>query len=347
MSDKPRTVRTDGPPPWGMIDIDVSDIERLPTALVAAFDFLGFKHMMQTADDLWRLAAQAKIVLELIRATGEQEAVFTYEGQRSVSAPFVLHVSDTVIFVAATNRAVDILQFLWNAHQVMFYSIQAGMPLRGALCTGEILVSRERRLFLGPAVLEALTLEHSQEWSGACLSRGLVDHIRAVGLAERLFPLVVPYPVPWKPNTIQRGADYALNWIADSMSFVAPDFLPTKFPERRTPGDLSVERKIANSQAFLQHIVDLRRTQAALVRATMKRRTTKERQFAVCVCNTGYPASLELRKIYQVLPDADGAAHGLIRVIDESGEDYLYPEKFFMPIDLPHALESAVRRAAG
>ncbi len=79
----------------------------------------------------------------------------------------------------------------------------------------------------------------------------------------------------------------------------------------------------------------------------MKRRTSKERQFAVCVRNTGYPASLELRKIYEVLPDIDGAAHGLIRVIDESGEDYLYPQRFFHPITLSRALEVAVRRAAG
>jgi hypothetical protein len=79
----------------------------------------------------------------------------------------------------------------------------------------------------------------------------------------------------------------------------------------------------------------------------MKRRTSKERQFAVCVRNTGYPASLELRKIYEVLADVEGAAHGLIRVIDESGEDYLYPQKFFHPIELSHDLEVAVRRAAG
>jgi len=79
----------------------------------------------------------------------------------------------------------------------------------------------------------------------------------------------------------------------------------------------------------------------------MKRRTSKDRQFAVCVRNTGYPASLELRKIYEVLPDIDGAAHGLIRVIDESGEDYLYPQKFFRAIELSHDLEVAVRRAVG
>jgi len=78
----------------------------------------------------------------------------------------------------------------------------------------------------------------------------------------------------------------------------------------------------------------------------MKRRTSKERQFAVCVRNTGYPASLELRKIYEVLADVEGAAHGFIRVIDESGEDYLYPQKFFRSIELSHDLEVAVRRAA-
>jgi hypothetical protein len=76
----------------------------------------------------------------------------------------------------------------------------------------------------------------------------------------------------------------------------------------------------------------------------MKRRP-KARQFAVCVRNTGYPAALERRKIYEVLPDADGAAHGLIRVIDESGDDYLYPDEFFVCIELPEPLETAIRRA--
>jgi hypothetical protein len=51
--------------------------------------------------------------------------------------------------------------------------------------------------------------------------------------------------------------------------------------------------------------------------------------FVVCVKNEGYPASLELRKIYQVLPDARAVEHQMIRVIDESGEDYLYPANYF------------------
>jgi hypothetical protein len=78
----------------------------------------------------------------------------------------------------------------------------------------------------------------------------------------------------------------------------------------------------------------------------MKERRKKRRQFAVCVRNRGYPASLELRKIYEVLADAEAAAHGLIRVIDESGEDYLYPKTFFVQLDLSQFVETAIRRAS-
>ena len=69
-------------------------------------------------------------------------------------------------------------------------------------------------------------------------------------------------------------------------------------------------------------------------------------KFAVCVRNDGYPASLELRKIYRVLADKKAAKHDLVRVIDESGEDYLYPEKFFVPIRLPQALREVFLQAA-
>ena len=62
-------------------------------------------------------------------------------------------------------------------------------------------------------------------------------------------------------------------------------------------------------------------------------------QFVVCISNKDYPASLETRKIYQVIPDANAAKHQMIRVIDESNEDYLYPSSYFVPIDLPKAAE--------
>lgn len=68
-------------------------------------------------------------------------------------------------------------------------------------------------------------------------------------------------------------------------------------------------------------------------------------EFVICVGNKGCGASLELRKIYQAIPDRTAAKVHQIRVIDESGEDYLYPEDFFVPVQLPQAAERAVRRA--
>jgi hypothetical protein len=68
--------------------------------------------------------------------------------------------------------------------------------------------------------------------------------------------------------------------------------------------------------------------------------------FVVCVRNDGYEVSLELRKIYQVVPDTGAARHRLLRVIDESGEDYLYPRDFFLPIELPRAVERALLAVA-
>jgi len=72
-----------------------------------------------------------------------------------------------------------------------------------------------------------------------------------------------------------------------------------------------------------------------------------ELQFVVCVRNKGYAASLELRKLYQVVADETAAKLHQVRVIDESGEDYLYPEEYFVPVQLPQSAERAVRRAAG
>lgn len=71
--------------------------------------------------------------------------------------------------------------------------------------------------------------------------------------------------------------------------------------------------------------------------------TTRARNhYVLCLSNEGYPASLESRKVYQVVPDADGAKHGLIRVVDESGEDYLYPKDMFAPIALSPAIARAL-----
>ena len=65
----------------------------------------------------------------------------------------------------------------------------------------------------------------------------------------------------------------------------------------------------------------------------------------VCVENAAYPGSLEVRKIYRRLPDPGGEASGLVRVIDESGEDYLYPASMFVSIAVPEAVEKVVAGA--
>ena len=73
------------------------------------------------------------------------------------------------------------------------------------------------------------------------------------------------------------------------------------------------------------------------------KKKSKRTVFAVCINNTGYPASLVAGKLYQVVPDAEAEKHGLIRVIDESGEDYGYSSERFFVLDVPHALEKVLK----
>jgi hypothetical protein len=72
---------------------------------------------------------------------------------------------------------------------------------------------------------------------------------------------------------------------------------------------------------------------------------TQAKQLVVCVDNEDYPASLEKRKIYVALRDADAEKHGLLRITDESREDYLYPKTSFRSIALPLAMKKAVLAA--
>lgn len=67
--------------------------------------------------------------------------------------------------------------------------------------------------------------------------------------------------------------------------------------------------------------------------------------FAICVETAGYEVSLEPRKLYEVLPDADAEKHDQIRIVDESGEDYLYPARLFATVELSPAVREAVRQA--
>jgi hypothetical protein len=73
--------------------------------------------------------------------------------------------------------------------------------------------------------------------------------------------------------------------------------------------------------------------------------STTER-FVVCVQNEGYEASLERHKIYHLLPDPDAEADGDVRIVDESGEDYLYPAEWFVPVEIPETVRASLLKAS-
>jgi hypothetical protein len=76
------------------------------------------------------------------------------------------------------------------------------------------------------------------------------------------------------------------------------------------------------------------------------KRKNETSAFAICINNSEYPASLELHKIYRVLPDEDAEQDGDLRVIDESGEDYLYPADYFIIIELPREVQQVLLQAS-
>ena len=78
----------------------------------------------------------------------------------------------------------------------------------------------------------------------------------------------------------------------------------------------------------------------------MKERGDQPLEFALCLDNDGYPASLEVGKLYRMLPDEEAAAHGYIRIIDESGEDYAFTSDRFHLVQLPHAVGQALLDAS-
>jgi hypothetical protein len=74
----------------------------------------------------------------------------------------------------------------------------------------------------------------------------------------------------------------------------------------------------------------------------MRRRRSAQTRYVVCLQNDGYPEALELRKLYRVLPDPQADKVGHLRVIDESGEDYLYPKSFFATVRVSEPIKRAL-----
>ncbi len=71
-----------------------------------------------------------------------------------------------------------------------------------------------------------------------------------------------------------------------------------------------------------------------------------KQEFVICIKNQGYSASLEVRKLYATVPDTQLAKRGLLRVVDESGEDYVYPASLFVTAELPQSVQRAVAAAS-
>lgn len=77
----------------------------------------------------------------------------------------------------------------------------------------------------------------------------------------------------------------------------------------------------------------------------MATRRISSQRFVICIDNAEYPASLELHKVYRVVPDKDAERDHDLRIIDESGEDYVYPAKYFVSVDLPSTIVQTLKKA--
>jgi hypothetical protein len=76
----------------------------------------------------------------------------------------------------------------------------------------------------------------------------------------------------------------------------------------------------------------------------MRKKNKQKYNFAICINNEGYEASLEVGKLYRIIPDDETLKHGYLRVIDESGEDYGYSDDRFFQIELPQTLERTLKK---
>ena len=97
----------------------------------------------------------------------------------------------------------------------------------------------------------------------------------------------------------------------------------------------------------MKHTGSAKKSSSARSTSTRSRKATAtDRQFAVCVDNNGYEASLERNKIYVVLSDKDAESGTDIRVVDEGGEDYLFSADRFVPIEVPAAVKASLLKAS-
>ncbi len=96
----------------------------------------------------------------------------------------------------------------------------------------------------------------------------------------------------------------------------------------------------------MKRTASAKKSSSASGTSTRRKTDATERRFAVCVRNEGYEASLERNKIYTVLPDDEAERDGDLRVVDESGEDYLFSAERFVAIEVPSAVRASLLKAS-
>ncbi len=232
-----------------------SDFIRSKDALIGVFDFLGFKGKM-SGHSLLDISSQFIAISDIVKSCGESCNRFEVDGKISKLTPEIIRMSDTIIVYALEREPQDVIQFLWSVHHMLFYAMLYKFPLRGALTTGEMLISKDPIMLFGPALLEAFELEKSQEWSGACIGPSLKSYISGAGISEEIFPLVLPYNVPFKKNA-KLNSDLAINWVADFAHKILQNDLPNKFQpfEQGSPE----ETKVNNTVEFLEFALEQKR----------------------------------------------------------------------------------------
>jgi hypothetical protein len=94
----------------------------------------------------------------------------------------------------------------------------------------------------------------------------------------------------------------------------------------------------------MKHMASVKKNSSGKDTSTKPGRTARSSQFLVCINNRGYEASLERNKIYLAVRDEEADQAGDVRIVDESGEDYLYSRKRFVPIDVPATVKASIRR---
>ena len=94
----------------------------------------------------------------------------------------------------------------------------------------------------------------------------------------------------------------------------------------------------------MKHTASAKKNSSGKDTSTKPRRASRKSQFLVCIDNRGYEASLEANKIYLAIADPEAERSGDIRIVDESGEDYLYSKKRFVPIEVPATVKASIRK---